>query len=207
MPKLETKVDNYIQKSAPFAQPILVHYRALVHNACPDVEEKIKWGMPFFDYKGKMMCHMAAFNQHCAFGFFNATLMNESTLIKNAASESAMGHLGKITSMKDLPSDKTIIALIKKAMQVTDEGIRVIKKAKPKVEYVVPDYINFAIKKDKKAFAIWEAFAPSHRKEYATWIDEAKTEATTTKRIAIAVSSLAKRMDYGSMLRSQKKQD
>lgn len=191
MPKLETKVDNYIQKAAPFAQPILIHYRALVHKTCPDVEEKIKWGMPFFDYKGKMMCHMAAFKQHCAFGFFNAALMNESTLIKNAESESAMGHLGKITSLKDLPADKTIIALIKKAMQVTDEGIRVIKKAKPKVEYVVPDYINFAIKKDKKAFAIWEAFAPSHRKEYATWIDEAKTEATKIKRIEQAIEWIA----------------
>lgn len=134
---------------------------------------------------------MAAFKQHCAFGFFNAALMNESTLIKNAASESAMGHLGKITSLKDLPADKTIIELIKKAMQVTDEGKKIVKLPKPKNEYVVPDYINAAIKKNKKAFAVWEAFAPSHRKEYATWIDEAKTEATKTKRMEQAIEWIA----------------
>jgi uncharacterized protein YdeI (YjbR/CyaY-like superfamily) len=190
MAKIEPKIDAYIQKSALFAQPILLHYRSLVHKTCPDVEEKIKWGMPFFDYKGKMMCHMAAFKHHCAFGFFHAALMNEPTLLRNAESESAMGHLGKITSMKDLPSDKIIIGLIKKAMRVTDEGKRVVKKEKPKVEYIVPDYIIAAIKKNKKAFATFEAFAPSHRKEYATWIDEAKTEATKAKRITQTIELL-----------------
>lgn len=187
----EPKVDAYIQKSAPFAQPILKHYRSLVHKACPNVEEKIKWGMPFFDYKGKMMCHMAAFKQHCAFGFFQAALMNEPTLVRNAESESAMGHLGKITSLKDLPADKVLIGYIKKAMQLTDEGRKVVKPAKPKVEYIVPDYINAAIKKNKKACTVWEAFAPSHRKEYATWIDEAKTEATKTKRMKQAIEWIA----------------
>lgn len=191
MPKIETKVDIYIQNAAPFAQPILKHYRSLVHKACPDVEEKIKWGMPFFDYKGKMMCHMAAFKQHCAFGFFQAALMNEPTLVSNAESESAMGHLGRITALKELPSDKVLMGYIKKAMQITDEGKRIIKKAKPKVAYVVPDYINTAIKKNKKAFAVWEAFAPSHRKEYATWIDEAKTDATKNKRIEQAIEWIA----------------
>jgi uncharacterized protein YdeI (YjbR/CyaY-like superfamily) len=191
MSEFEPKIDAYIEKAAAFAQPILTHYRALVHKTCPDVEEKIKWGMPFFDYKGKMMCHMAAFKQHCAFGFFQAALMDEPLLIRNAESESAMGHLGKITSMKDLPADKVLIGLIKNAMQITDEGKRLIKSPKPKSEYVVPDYINLAIKKNKKAFAIWEAFAPSHRKEYATWIDEAKTEATKIKRIEQAIKWIA----------------
>ena len=191
MPKIETKVDDYIEKSAPFAQPILKHYRSLVHKACPNVEEKIKWGMPFFDYKGKMMCHMAAFKQHCAFGFFQAALMNEPTLVRNAESESAMGHLGKISSLKDFPADKVLIGYIKKAMQLTDEGRKVVKPAKPKVEYIVPDYINAAIKKNKKANTVWEAFAPSHRKEYATWIDEAKTDATKTKRMEQAIEWIA----------------
>jgi uncharacterized protein YdeI (YjbR/CyaY-like superfamily) len=117
--------------------------------------------------------------------------MNEPSLIRNAESESAMGHLGKITSMKDLPSDKVLIGFIKKAMQITDEGKTMVKSPKPKTEYVVPDYINLAIKKNKKAFAVWAAFAPSHRKEYATWIDEAKTEATKTKRIEQAIEWIA----------------
>lgn len=190
MPTYNTAVDAYIAKSQPFAQPILEHIRELVHKACPDVEEKIKWSMPFFDYKGKMMCHMAAFKQHCAFGFFQAALMNEPMLIQNAASESAMGHLGKITALKDLPSDKKIIGLIKNAMKVTDDGKRMVKKPVEKSEYIVPAYIISAIKKNKKALATFEAFAPSHRKEYATWIDEAKTDETKNKRIAQTIEWL-----------------
>jgi uncharacterized protein YdeI (YjbR/CyaY-like superfamily) len=187
MPNFNEKVDAYIERAQPFAQPILEHIRELVHKACPDVEEKIKWSMPFFDYKGKMMCHMAGFKQHCAFGFFQAALMDEPMLIQNAESESAMGHLGRISSLKDLPSDKKIIGFIKKAMQITDEGRRLVKKPVAKSEYIVPAYIAAAIKKNKKAFATFEAFAPSHRKEYATWIDEAKTEETKNKRIAQAI--------------------
>lgn len=195
MPTYNPAVDAYIAKSQPFAQPILEHIRELVHKACPDVEEKMKWSMPFFDYKGKMMCHMAGFKQHCAFGFFQAALMDEPMLVQNAASESAMGHLGRITSMKDLPSEKKIIGFIKKAMQITDDGRKLVKKAAPKTAYIIPAYITSAIKKNKKAFAVWEAFAPSHRKEYATWIDDAKTEATKENRIAQALEWIAEGKD------------
>jgi len=185
MPNYNPAVDTYIAKAQPFAQPILEHIRSLVHTTCIDVEEKIKWGMPFFDYKGKMMCHIAAFKQHCAFGFYNAAYMNEPMLVRNAASESAMGHLGKITSLKDLPKDKVLIGFIKKAMQITDDNAAIKKKSAPKAAaYIVPAYIIEIIKKNKQAFATWQTFAPSHKKEYATWIDEAKTTTTKEKRIA-----------------------
>ena len=114
MAKKEKAIDTYIAKSAGFAKPILNHIRELVHKACPDVEEKIKWGMPFFDYKGEMLCHMASFKQHAVMGFWKAPLMKDSILVENAKSETAMGHLGKISSLKDLPSDKKITAWIKK---------------------------------------------------------------------------------------------
>ena len=41
------QVDQVILKAAAFAQPILIHFRDLVHPVCPDVEEKIEWEMPF----------------------------------------------------------------------------------------------------------------------------------------------------------------
>ncbi|MEY4931584.1 MAG: hypothetical protein RI909_2308, partial [Bacteroidota bacterium] len=112
----EKRMDAYILKSADFAVPILNHLRELVHVACPDVEEKIKWGMPFFDYKGEGLCNMASFKQHCAFGFWKAPLMKDKTLMENAKGETAMGHLGRIISLKDLPSDAALIRYIKEAM-------------------------------------------------------------------------------------------
>ncbi len=90
-------IDTYIAKSGNFAQPILNHLRELVHKACPGVEEKMKWSFPHFDYKDEMMCSMAAFKQHAAFGFWKAALMKDKALTETAKSEAAMGHLGRIT--------------------------------------------------------------------------------------------------------------
>jgi hypothetical protein len=77
MPKTEPRIDAYIEKSADFAKPILQHIRKLVHKACPGVDETIKWSMPYFDYKGGSLCNMAAFKEHCAFGFWKASIMKD----------------------------------------------------------------------------------------------------------------------------------
>ena len=90
MADVDPRIDAYIAKSAPFAQPILIHLRKLVHKACPQAEEKMKWSMPHFDYKGEMMCSMAAFKQHCSFGFWKAALMKDPALMATAKSEVAI---------------------------------------------------------------------------------------------------------------------
>ncbi|MGC4103139.1 YdeI/OmpD-associated family protein [Ferruginibacter sp.] len=188
----EKKVDAYIAKSADFAKPILNHIRELVHKACPDAEEKMKWSMPFFDYKGEMLCHMAAFKQHAVMSFWKASLMKDPMLMENAKSEASMGHLGRITSLKDLPSDKKITAWIKEAMALNDKGIKIAKpKPAEKKELVVPDYFTKALAKNKKAQKVFNEFAYSHRKEYLQWITEAKTEETRNKRIASALEMMA----------------
>lgn len=177
-------IDNYISKAAPFAQPILQHLRKLVLKTCPEAEEKMKWSFPHFDYKGEMMCSMAAFKQHCSFGFWKASLMKDPVLKETAKSEVAMGHLGKITSLKDLPPDTKIIRWIKEAMMLNDKGIK-MAKAKPVTpsKLVIPAYFLDAVKKNKKALAFFETFSTSAKKEYVLWVDEAKTEETRTKRL------------------------
>jgi len=188
MAKKDPRIDLYISKSAEFAKPILMHLRELVHAACPEVEETIKWSFASFDYKGPM-CSMAAFKQHCAFGFWKASLMKDKTLTKNAESESAMGHYGKITSLKNLPSDKKIIAHIKEAMKLNEKGIKLPSKKTDaaKKEIVVPDYFLKQLKKNKKAFTTFEAFSSSHKREYVEWITEAKTDETKNRRIETAI--------------------
>lgn len=192
MAKKEKPIDIYIAKSADFAKPILMHIRELVHKACPDVEEKMKWSFPHFDYKGEMMCSMAAFKQHAVFGFWKASLMKDPVLVENAKSEVAMGHLGRLTSLKDLPSDKKILAWVKEAIALTDKGIKITKpKSTEKKELIVPDYFTEALKKNKKAAATFEAFGYSNKKEYVQWITEAKTEATRNSRMATALEWMA----------------
>jgi len=193
MGKKEKAIDSYIAKSETFAKPILTRIRDLVHKACPDVEEKIKWSFPHFDYKGEMMCSMAAFKQHAVFGFWKAPLMKDKILVENARSEVAMGHLGKLTSLKDLPSDKKMTAWIKEAMRLNDEGIKLPSKTKAteKKELVIPDYFGKALIKNKKAKQVFDNFSYSHRKEYLEWITEAKTEETRNRRMATALEWLS----------------
>lgn len=188
MAKKEARIDLYISKSAEFAKPILIHLRELIHTACPDVQETIKWSFASFDYKGPM-CSMASFKQHCAFGFWKASLMTDKSLVKNAESESAMGHYGKISSLKDLPSDKKIIAHIKEAMMLNEKGIKLPprKVTTANKEIVVPDYFLKQLKKNKKAFTTFESFSPSHKREYVEWITEAKTDETKNRRMETAI--------------------
>ena len=186
----DPRIDTYVGKSAEFARPILESLREQVHAACPDVEETIKWGMPSFDYKGPFFS-MAAFKQHAVFGFWKAELMSDPALMDNARNETSMGHSGRITSMKDLPTDRKMIGYLEEAMDLNDRGVKVPRvKREPKPEAKVPPILSAALKKNKKAREVFEKFSPSHKREYIEWIEEAKTEATREKRVATTLEWL-----------------
>ncbi|MES2796551.1 MAG: DUF1801 domain-containing protein [Bacteroidota bacterium] len=192
MSKFNPKVDEFIAKSRDFAKPILEHLRQLVHDNCPEVEEKMKWSMPFFDYKGEMMCHMASFKQHCAFGFWKASLMKDATLLAVAQSEQAMGHLGKITSLADLPPDAKLASYIKEAMALNENGVKIKKpKTETKKEISVPSDFMDKLENNPLAIEYFEKSSYSFKKEYVVWIEEAKTEATRLKRMSQAIEWIA----------------
>lgn len=183
-------VDDYIVRSADFARPILCHLRTLVHKGCPQVEETIKWSFPNFDYKGPF-CSMAAFKEHCSFGFWKAAIMKDSEKLKTNQRE-AMGHLGRIKTVADLPPDSVLLSYIREAVRLNDEGIRLPPRKKNTAvkELIVPADFLKALKTSDDAYSKFERFSPSHRKEYVEWITEAKTESTRNKRIAKALEQI-----------------
>ncbi|MDB6064791.1 MAG: hypothetical protein JWR26_999 [Pedosphaera sp.] len=184
MGKKDPRVDAYIDKSAEFAKPVLNHLRELVHQGCPEVEEEIKWGFPHFTYKG-MFCGMAAFNKHCTLGFWKSKLIFKETKVAGKRGESAMGQMGRITSLSDLPGDKVLLGYIKKAVQLNDDGIT--RPAKPrsakKKELVIPPEFMSALKGNKKALGTFESLSYTHKKEYVEWYAEAKGEDTRAWRL------------------------
>lgn len=189
MPTIDPRVDAYIEKSADFAKPVLVHLRGLIHETCPDVTETLKWSMPSFEYKG-ILCGLASFKNHCTFMFWKQSLLEQSAF---PAVKTAMGSFGRITSLKDLPSDKVLARLIQQAMELNEKGIKVPKKAPAKVtkELAVPDVLTAALKKNKAARETFDKFPYSCKKEYVQWITEAKTDATRDKRLATTVEWLS----------------
>jgi uncharacterized protein YdeI (YjbR/CyaY-like superfamily) len=189
MSHYDKRVDAYIAKSAEFAQPLLEHLRELVHEACPDVEETIKWGFPHFQYKG-ILCSMASFKAHCSFGFWKGAIMDDPKGILSIIGKTSMGHFNRITAIQDLPARKILMAYVKHAMQLNEGEIKVPKKVIKSKTLVVPGDFLKRLKKKKNAFDIFEAFSNSHRNEYVQWITESKSEATRTKRIDQAVEWL-----------------
>jgi uncharacterized protein YdeI (YjbR/CyaY-like superfamily) len=185
MAKKDPRVDAYIKKAQPFARPILKHVRKLVHRACPDVEETIKWRMPFFDRKGTI-CFMAAFKEHAVFGFW------KGELLFGKENQGAMGHFGRIMSMKDLPSDKELMGYVRKAADLNERGVQ--KKRTPRgiQKVIVPSDLKAALAKNVKARKTFENFSYSHKKEYVDWIASAKRDETRQRRLKTAIQWLAK---------------
>lgn len=191
------KVDAYLAKAKPFAQPILDHLRNLIHKACPDVEETIKWSRPFFEYRGTILCNISAFKEHCSLGFWGqemAPVLQEAGVLGNEG----MGSLGRITSLKDLPSDKLLIGWLRQAADSIAGGRnispiaarhKVVKAPKPTLE--APPEFTSALSKSKKASSAFASFSPSARREYIEWIVEAKRPQTRDKRIATALEWIA----------------
>jgi uncharacterized protein YdeI (YjbR/CyaY-like superfamily) len=191
MPKKDKRIDNYIAKSQEFARPILNHLRGLVHKACPEVEETMKWSFPHFDYAGGTICSMASFKKHAVFGFWKASIMKDPHKILSASD--AMGHFGKLQSLKDLPSDKILIDYIKEAARLNKDGVKLPAKTKTahKKELVIPDYFMKALGKNKKALKTFETFSPANKREYVEWITGAKSEETRNKRLETAINWMA----------------
>lgn len=190
MIKKDKRIDAYIEKAQPFAKPILNHLRKLIHTGNSQVEETVKWGMPSFDYKGPF-CSMASFKQHAVFGFWKGKLLKDPDNYlqeRSAQGGDAMGNLGRITSVKDLPPDNVIIDFIKQAKKLNDEGVKLPSKLiKPKAALLIPDYFMNALKKNKKAFFTFENFSYSNKKEYVLWVTEAKTAETRNSRLKTSV--------------------
>jgi hypothetical protein len=161
MPKTDAGVDAYIKRAAPFAQPILIRIRAAVHAGCPDVEEELKWGVP-----------------------------HDAGLL--AADARSLGRYGAIHSVAELPSDKTLVRIVKAAAKLNDAGLTVPRAARRKKPPVrTPPALARALKKSKKALAAYQAFSPSHKREYVEWITEAKGDDTRRKRLETAVAWMA----------------
>lgn len=184
--KTDPRVDAYIERQAAFAQPILRHLRDMVHTACPDGEETLKWSHPSFMYKGKILAGFAAFKAHATFGYWN-----DSMLSQDAKDRSAMGQFGRLTALGDLPPKAALIELTHKSMALIEAGVKPPRATAKKPPFTVPQDLRAAIDAVPAAQAAFDAFPPSCQREYVEWVSEAKRDETRAKRLAQTVIWLA----------------
>jgi uncharacterized protein YdeI (YjbR/CyaY-like superfamily) len=186
MPKKDPRIDAYIAKSRDFAKPILKYLRAVVHEGCPECEETLKWSMPAYTHKG-ILAMTPSFKEHCAF------VLWKHSLIVPEIKRGAMGGLGRIETLDDLPSRKVLVGYVRKAAKLNEEGVVTPSRAKnrPKKPVRVPAELKAALSKNAKARAAFDAFPPSHRREYCDWISDAKGADTKARRLKSAMVSIA----------------
>lgn len=180
-------MDAYIAKAPAFAQPILARVRDAFHAGCPEVQERIKWGVPSFEYKG-MLGGMAAFKRHVAFGFWKSRLMERfEERFGRTGRASFMG--ARAESPADLPSKRVLVALVREAKRLNDAGIKEPRLSRPKRKppVRVPADLKAALARSAKARATFAALRPSHRREYVEWLTEAKREETRRRRLATTI--------------------
>lgn len=184
-------VDAYIEKSAPFAKPILKKLRTLFHKASPLLEEKIKWGVPSFEYKG-LVGGFSAHKQHVNWLFWKAQLLNDPKKTLGITDKGAMGG-AKVVSTDDLPEDEDFIDLVRQAVALNEQGAKLPPKPKRTRRAPIPPPKPFlrALGIAPKAKAFFDTLAPSCRREYLEWISEARRDETREKRIAQAVEWLS----------------
>ncbi len=188
--KKNPAVDAYIEKSAAFAQPILMKVRKLMHQACPDVTETMKWSTPFFDYQGPLI-GMPAFKQHVNLVFWKGKLLKDPAGLLRGSGEMMGGSVVKLTSVDDLPKDKVLLAYFAEAAALNEQGVKLPaqKKSAPK-PLVIPPELQAALKRNKTARVAFETLSPSHQREYADWIAGAKLPETRDRRIAKTLEQL-----------------
>jgi hypothetical protein len=187
MGKKDPRVDAYIEQAQPFARPVLKYIRKAVHAGCPDVQETLKWNVPSFEYKG-LLCGMAAFKEHVRFGFWKSELL----AVPASSEGKGLAQYGLVKSIDDLPSEKELIALVKKGAALNEQAVKAPRpKGTPKPPPAMPQAFKTALQKNREARANFDALSPSHKREYVEWIVEAKQDATRERRIATAVEWIA----------------
>jgi uncharacterized protein YdeI (YjbR/CyaY-like superfamily) len=183
----DPRVDDYIAKSAPFARPILKKIRAAVHAGCPEVEETMKWSFPHFMHHG-ILCSMASFKSHCAFGFGK-----EQSMSGPQGADGTTVQFGRVTTVKDLPTRAVFLRLVREAARLNEDGVKPRAKAPvDKAKSVrAPADLLAALRNNPKARAAYDELSPSHKREYIEWITEARRSETRKQRVASAVEWIA----------------
>lgn len=183
----EPRIDAYVAKAQPFAQPILEKVRERVHAVVPGVEEAMKWSMPAYLADGKIILITSAFKGHAALNFWRGQEIGDGQ-----PKAGAMGQFGRLRSIGDLPRDAELDSLIREAAELAKRAPAPRKtKHAPKPPPEMHPELAAALDRAPNAKAAFNNFAPSHRREYLEWIGEAKRDETRQKRIATAIEWLS----------------
>lgn len=177
-------VDPWIASEPDYARPILNYLRDLIHEAAPDAVAQMKWSRPFYLVNGTPICYLAAFKQHCGFGFWSPD-MTEVLKADGIAEPGASGSFGRISSIADLPPADHLLRYLRHAADLARTGSAKTpmasgRRASAKAPIAMPTALATALAQSAEASAGFQKLSASCRREYFEWITSAKSRRRRT---------------------------
>ncbi|MBI1287820.1 MAG: hypothetical protein GC178_09595 [Flavobacteriales bacterium] len=183
---MNPKVDAYMDKKAnDWQRPILETLRQCILDC--GLKEEIKWGAPTYTHHGNVV-GFSAFKNHCGLWFFEGAMLKDKAKVLQNAQE---GKTQALRQWRFLEGDKVDEELVKQYVREAalnmEKGVKTLKK---KIEVVVPKLLQDALDAEPSVKEFYDSMAPSHRREYADHISEAKQEATKLRRLEKCMNML-----------------
>ena len=176
-PNASKEIDRAFDKFTGFQKDYCNHLRALIHKALPDVKEDWKWG-PNFNVNG-MVCGVWAFKRHVKINFFKGSLMSDKYNLFTDE-ENDKGNRSIDFTEYSLIDDVKLTEYLQEAAALNNQGVKVEKKTKT---VDVPVELDRALSISKGLKMYFDKMAPSHKREYVDYINDAVQTETKERRI------------------------
>lgn len=187
------QINLYIAERPEWQRRQLVRLRQLIHSVDEDIEETWRWNAPHFDYNDSMMLGLGAFKTFVSVWFHKGSLIKDPKKLFEEVTEEKGNRVYKIAEGEAI-NEAAFTDLVKKAIALNAKGTKLTDARPEKKALVVPVELENVLKKDPTAWANWQAFPYSHKKEYAEWVADGKKEETRKRRIAQALEMIREGM-------------
>ena len=184
------QINQYLAENPEWQRKLLVRLRQLIHSTDAEVEETWKWNSPHFDHQG-IMIGLQAFKEHVAVWFHKGSLIKDpKKLFEKLPKGEEKGMRSYKLHEGDALNEAAFVDLVKQAVALNVKGTKLTDAKPAKKALVLPEDLGSVLHKDPTAWANWEAFSYSHKKEYIEWVTDAKQEETRKRRIAQALEKI-----------------
>jgi len=188
--------DEYLERCEPFAAPILARIRKAMHQACPEIEETMKWNAPHFEHHG-LIAGVAAFKRHVRLIFWRGKELTAPAGSFARVGRTGMGAL-RLEQLSDLPPQRVLVKYAKQAAKLNESAARAPQRGTGRTAarraqrpISAPRDLAAALRKNARARCTFDDFSATHRREYVEWIEAAKRDTTRASRIEQAVAWMA----------------
>lgn len=181
--------DRWIEGLSDFSRPICVQLRDWFLRWEPDLTESIKWSSLCFSGR-KLVCGISGCKKHVSIVFFRGTeLLDPSDLFTGGEENSSIRNV-RIKSAEEIRREP-LRRLLHAAVELDLNPDIVPPSPRRRGPVEVPGILASALKKNKKAAAVFAGFAPTYQREYIYWVTSAKREETQQRRLAETMEALA----------------